>query len=390
MSMTYAGTLPVLREAWTMSATEAGSISTAFQLGYAFAPFLASALAERAGARRVYLWSLWTSAIAAGAFALFARSYLSGLTLYSLVAVSQGAGYTTAIMLVAERYPSACRGAAVGWLLASASLGYTFSLGLTGMALRLGGYPVAFLAAACGPAIGTLLGWIALRSSLDIVHQRPVGGGHPQTALLRTPPTRRLLLGYAFHSWELLGMLAWLPAFLTAALVASGRASARAVELSAYVSAIFHLIGLIAGSTMGSVSDRVGRRGVLVSLAGTSTVCSFVFGWLSEAPVELIFGLGAIYMFAAVGDSPVLSAGLTETVSPAYLGRALALRSLLGFSAGALAPLAFGAVLDLVNSPGSPPHTWGWSFATLGLGGLAATACTWHVGTRVQARKCPW
>jgi MFS family permease len=107
-----------------------------------------------------------------------------------------------------------------------------------------------------------------------------------------------------------------------------------------------------------------------------------VFGWLIGWPVAIILAVGAVYGFTALGDSPVLSTAFTEAVSPAYLGSALALRSLLGFGAGAIAPLAFGAVLDLTNPAGAPPTAWGWAFAALGLGGLGATVCAWGVALR--------
>ncbi|HSE93466.1 MAG TPA: MFS transporter, partial [Methylomirabilota bacterium] len=87
------------------------------------------------------------------------------------------------------------------------------------------------------------------------------------------------------------------------------------------------------------------------------------------------------------GDSPVLSTAFTEAVSPAYLGAALALRSLLGFGAGAIAPLVFGAVLDWTNPPGVAPTAWGWAFVVLGLGGLGATMCAWGVTLRRPAER---
>jgi hypothetical protein len=59
-------------------------------------------------------------------------------------------------------------------------------------------------------------------------------------------------------------------------------------------------------------------------------------------------------------------------VPAAYLGSGLALRSLLGFGAGAIAPLVFGVVLDATNPPGAPPMMWGWAFVTLALGGVGA------------------
>lgn len=372
MFMTYAAVLPVLLSAWDMSATMAGSISTGFQAGYAVSLVFFSALADRIGARRVFVWSSWLTAVSGLLFAALARSYVSGLVLYTIVAVANGGTYTTAIMLLADRYPPARRGAAVGWLIASSSLGYALSLVLSGAALAWGGYPAAFFASACGPVVGALIVAAALRNTPNLVHAR-----RPESrfgsAVLKNPRAMRLVAGYTFHSWELLGMWAWVPAFLAAAFVVSGAGSVRAVELSAYVSASFHVMGLVASSSMGGLSDRLGRRAVLVGLAASSTACSFAFGWLIGWPMALLFAVGAVYAFTALGDSPVLSTAFTEAVPPAYLGAGLALRSLLGFGAGAVAPLAFGAVLDATNPAGVTPTAWGWAFVTLGLGGLGAT-----------------
>jgi MFS family permease len=185
----------------------------------------------------------------------------------------------------------------------------------------------------------------------------------------------RLILGYTFHSWELLGMWAWVPAFLAAAIALSGTGSLRAVERAAYVSAAFHVMGLIASSSMGRLSDHLGRRRVLFGLAVTSAACSLVFGWLVGGPLPLVFAVGALYGFTALGDSPVLSTALTEAVQPSHLGAALAFRSFLGFGAGAIAPIVFGKILDLTNAPGPFPTMWGWAFVALGIGGIAAALC---------------
>src|SRR3989304_4602604 len=77
--LTYAASLTVLRSAWGMSATAAGSISTGFQFGFAISLFGCSWLADRISARRVFLASAALAAVTSLAFALFARSYLSGL-----------------------------------------------------------------------------------------------------------------------------------------------------------------------------------------------------------------------------------------------------------------------------------------------------------------------
>lgn len=374
--MTYAACLPVLRVEWSMSATAAGSISTAFHFGYAVSLMAFSSLADRVGARRVFLLSAVLSAATSLIFALFARSYLSGLLLYTLVALSMGGTYTTAIMLLADRYHAERRGGAVGWLIASSSLGYAFSLLISGVMLPQGGYPLAFLATGAGPMIGAVIAWLVLRTMPNVIHPRSKGLRFG-TEVLRNPQAMRLIVGYMFHSWEAIGMWSWAPAFLTATLAVSGALGMRAVSLGAYVSASFHIMGLVASSSMGGLSDRLGRRRLLVGLAATSTACSFTFGWLLAWPAGLVVTVGAIYGFTAIGDSPVLSAALTEAVKPAYLGSALALRSFVGFGAGAIAPLAFGVVLDATNTSGGAPTNWGWAFASLGVGGLIATLCAY-------------
>ena len=136
-------------------------------------------------------------------------------------------------------------------------------------------------------------------------------------------------------------------------------------------------MGLVASSSMGRLSDRLGRRVVLLGLAATSGACSLVFGGLIAAPIAVVVAVGALYGFTALGDSPVLSTALTEAVSAPYLGAALALRSFLGFGAGAVAPHRVRQILDLTNVVGPLPTTWGWAFVALGAGGLGAPHCAW-------------
>ena len=386
--LTYAASLTVLRSAWGMSATAAGSISTGFQFGFAISLFGCSWLADRISARRVFLASAALAAVTSLAFALFARSYLSGLILYTLVALSQGGTYTTAIMLMADRYGPERRGAALGWLIASSSFGSACSLLIAGLTLSGGNYPLTFMVTSAGPLIGLVLGWFALRSTPNMVHHRG-GDLHFRAEVLKNPQATRLITSYIFHNWELLAMWAWTPAFMTASLAASGSSAGRAVAGGAFVASSFHVMGLLASSTMGRLSDHLGRRTVLVALAAISTVCSFTIGWLVSAPAAIVVAVGSLYAFTALGDSPVLSTALTEAVRPAYLGAALAVRSFLGFGAGAIAPLVFGAVLDATNPPGAAPATWGWAFTALGLGGLIATASAYSMRPVSGAPRSP-
>jgi MFS family permease len=102
-----------------------------------------------------------------------------------------------------------------------------------------------------------------------------------------------------------------------------------------------------------------------------SISCSLSFGWLISSPMFFVMAVGLCYGFSVIAESPVFSSGLTEVVSPNYLGTAYGLRSLIGFTAGAISPTVFGLILDLTNADqakalGYIPN-WGWAFSMLGL-----------------------
>ncbi len=375
--MSYAALIPVLQKEWSMSGAQAGAISSGFQIGYALSLVACSTMADRVSPKQVYLWSLFASGVSALAFALLARDFYSALLLYTIVGLALGGTYTTGVMIIADQFSSKRRGMAVGCFIASTSCGYAASLVLSGLALPLGGYKLSFLLTCSGPLFGWLVAWITLgRTSV------PAVGRRKEERFVREVLGNRqamlLIWGYTFHNWELQGMWAWTPAFLAACLAMGGAGEIRAVGSGAQITSVFHLTGLVASFTMGILSDRLGRKAVMLAMAGISTSCSFLFGWTIGFPLSVVVGLGTIYAFSSLGDSPVLSATLTESVRSSYLGAALGLRSLLGFGAGAVAPLVFGAILDWTNPQADATYkTWGWAFSALGLGGLAAV---WTIG----------
>jgi len=367
----YAATLPVLQHEWSLSGTAAGSIASAFQVAYAVSLMGCSALADRVGARRVFLVGTVASTVVSIAFATFARDYWSGLGLYTLLAVALGGTYTTGILLLAENIPVERRGRAMGTYLAGHSLGLAVALILAGIAIPRGGYVLAFWWLACGPVVGGVFAWLAVRSTVNAVTPR-VGGQRFGGEVLKNRPAMLVIAGYTFHSWELLGMWAWTPAFLAACFVAAGSDLTRGAGLGAYMTSLFHVTGMIAALMAGVLADRFGRTPVILAMATISAACSLVFGWLIGTSLAFVVGLGLLYGFAALGDSPIYSTAITEVVAPAYRGSALALRSLLGYGAGAAAPLLFGAILDWYGIKNA--GAWGWAFVSLGIAGVGAVA----------------
>ncbi len=384
--MVYAACLPILKSDWGMSATQAGSIASGFSLGYAASLAAASWLSDRFGARRIFLYSVAASTVAALAFGFLARSYWTTLILYSLLGLMQGGIYTPGIVLMAERYPVACRGGAVGWFISSTSLGYACSLALSGFLIATGGYELAFVGAGVMPSVGAWIIWGALRHTPNVVHD--LKGTISLVAVLRNERNvRSLVAGYACHCWELLGMWAWAPAFLTASIALSGASPTQSMELAAYFAASMHIVGSVASLTMGHLSDILGRRAVLTGLGAAGTFLSLIFGWLIALPVWALAALTLIYGFVTIGDSPVLSAATTEEVAPNRLGSVLAVRSLLGFGAGAVSPVAFGAVLDCLHTGEQALWSWGPAFMVFAAGGFGATWFAWRFRLHSAARK---
>lgn len=385
----YAAAIPLLKPEWGMSAGEAGLIQSAWHFGYLFSLVAVGFLADRYGAKRVLIASSLAASASAMVFALFAESFVTGAILYGLTGLFSGGSYTPGLTLIAERFRSAQRGRAMGFYLAAASAGYALALVLTGALTPLIGWRGAFIVNAAGPLLGTLLALLALRDTPNVVHPRTAGEAaeKPVAVILGNRPAMLVTWAYTFHSWEMLGMKAWMPAFLSAAAAYStGTSATAAASLGAGLAAIAY-VGSMGGSVVGGwLSDRMGRTWTMLVLATVSAGCSLVLGWLIGLPLWLLVMICAFYSFTAVGDSSVYSTAVTELVPPRHIGAAYSVRSVLGFGAGAVAPWVFGLVLDAAGAAqASPLVTWGLAWCSLGLVSLLSPLATWRLRQRPEA-----
>jgi MFS family permease len=369
----YSAVLPLTQVAWGLSAREAGMIQAAFHLGYLSSLFIVGFIADHFGAKRAYLATGVAACVSPWAFVLFADGFWSAFWLHAFTGLCQGGTYTPALALINEHVVRARRGRAMGYLIAGSSAGYAICLGVAGLALRFTDWRGALAGVAALPVTSWLLGLYVLRGTPNTVHPRPAG-----ERLLASLPAvwrnRRGMLsiwGYTFHNWELLGLWAWLPAFLTAALVFHGHENAAAVALMfAGLTYVANIAGSIVGGTM---ADRWGRTQTILTWSCVSLALSFSIGWLVALPLGLLVALACLYNFAAIADSSTHSTVLAESVPPHYLGVAYAVRSVIGFGAGVISPVAFGWALDTTGK------SWGIAWTMLGLGALLGPFCTWRL-----------
>lgn len=383
----YAGVLPLVRVAWGMSAARAATIQSAWHGGYLVSLFAVGMLADRFGARRTYLAASLVAALAAAAFALGSRGYLSALLLYGLAGLCSGGSYTPALALIFQHAHPADRGRAMGWFLAASSLGYAAALGLVALLVWLASWRGALLAAAGCVVAGGAIGWVALAGLRDPVP--PAGGAAPDPwrAILETLRDRTAMAcnwAYTCHCWELFVVWAWLPSFLAAA-----GASAHGQGWGIGVAGLAHVLGAAGSILGGTASDRWGRARVMLVVSGLSLTGSFLFGWLWTWPLWLLVPLAALYNLSAITDSSVYSTALAESVPTARLGTAYSVRSVMGFATGMVSPVVFGATLDFarlqLGEGGTLPWALAWS--TAGLGGLLGPAMILRFARLQQARR---
>jgi MFS family permease len=385
--MTVAATIPLIIAEWRLSAAAAGAIVSSFTIGYAASLFVFAWFADHWGAKRMVCVSALAAAVTSLTFGLLARDWWLAMILYGLVGLAQGGVYTPLVMVLSDEVEPARRGSAMGWLIASTSIGYAASLIVAGLGIAFGGWKAAFALTGILPAVGAVILIAALAPVPSQVHPRP-RETRLADELLRNKKGRLLIAGYVAHSWELLGMWAWISAFLATSLALRGMEAAGSTVSGAYLAGALHLFGATAAFTMGRLSDRTGRRPILLALAGAGAIASFAIGWLVGLPPMVLVPLALAYAFVCLGDSPVLTTALSEAVRPGYLGAVLAWRGLAGFGAGAVAPLGFGLVLDAATAADlGPAMSWGLSFAVLGLGGVVALACAGALRPRPQERR---
>ncbi len=387
----YAAALPILKNEWGMSASQAGMVQSAWHVGFLASLFAAGFASDRFGAKRTFLAGSILATCSALLFAFGAHSFASAALLYGLTGMCSGGSYTPGLTLLSERFAATSRGRAMGFYLAAASFGYAVSLAMSGLLMPYIGWRGAFVLSACGPLAGALLSFWALRATPNLIHARVAGqsGGFALLAILRNKPAMLLIWAYVFHSWELLGLWAWLPAYLAVSVTQGAAMTAQAAGIGALLTAFTYATSM-AGSILGGAhSDRWGRTNMILLTSCMSLACSFAFGWLYSFPLWLLVLVAAFYNLAAIADSSVYSTAITELVPPQYIGAAFSLRSVLGFSAGVVSPWVFGLVIDWAR--GEPLRSeslaWGLAWTSLGVGALLGPLMTLRLRGMKEATR---
>lgn len=352
--MLYAFALSAIREEFHLSGAMVGALASLTLVTSAVGGAVSGYLADRFGRARVLVWSILIYSLFTGATAT-AQGVVALAVWRALVGFGLGAEWSAGSVLVAETWPAAHRGKAIGFVQSGWAIGYMLAAGIAALVLERWGWRAMFL---IGVAPAFLTVWVRRNVPEPELWRRqrdaaaPSQGRAPRVdfaAILR-PPLLRYTLAATALSTSLLfaywGLFTWVPTFL-ARPVSEGGAGLGLLRSSAWI--VPMQVGAFLGYTaFGVIADRVGRRPTFLLFVLGAAVLVPIYG-LGARHQGLLLALGPLLGFFGHGYFSMFGAMLAELFPSAVRATAQGLCYNAGRAASALAPLAIGAAADHIG-----------------------------------------
>jgi len=322
--------LPAYARAYGLSQMGVGVLFGSYSVSLLAGTYPMGRLADRVGRRRPMVWGLGGLFATTLLFA-FAHSYPLLILARVLQGLSAAATWTAGLALLADHFPAQARGKAMGTAFAFANLGALLGPTVSGWLSQHHGLRAPFLLAA-----GLILVDALARLTLleDVPMERDTRMGFKE--LLANPTIRVFAGAMAMGSglWALLE--ATLPLYFDHQL----HLNATAIGLAFGSAAVVHMI---TSPLMGGLSDRVGRKRVLM----TGLVLAVV---LIPLPA-FVRGYGALLV--AMGLAGLLASLIMSPTSPALADAVARMGSQSYASVFGILNLAYGVGLMVAPLAGS-------------------------------------
>ena len=350
--MLYSIVLATLMRTFSMSRTTAGLLNALTLIASALGGLLFGVLADRLGRRRmlsasILVYSIFTFACG------FSTSIAMLAVCRFLLGLGMGGEWNTGAALVAESWPSALRGRALGIVQSSWAVGYAISAVVAGLILAHASWRWVFFAGILPAGVVFWIQshvpepplWERVHAAAQAKHQRraTVRGSVKALVLLTATNT------FGMFGWW--GLFTWIPAYLVLPAAQGGRGFA-ALSLTGFL-VMVNLLGMLPGYLLfGVFADRFGRKRTFV-----------VYLALAAGAVPLLAGArqpGWILVFACVaaffGTGFFTGSGIIGSEIFPTESRATALGISYNVARGlsALAPVTIGAL--------SERHGLAWAF----------------------------
>ena len=340
-ALLYSFALAGIQREFGMTSAQAGLLSSIPLVTGAMGGALAGYLADRYGRARVLVWSILAYSLFTGLTATARNPFEMGLW-RALMGFGLGAEWSAGSVLVAESWPTASRGKAVGFVQSGWALGYILAALLAGSVIPRYGWRALFV---CGvlPALVTV--WI--RRAVPEPAVWKVSAKRPDLSILLTPRVARPLFvatavctSLLFAYW---GLFTWIPAYLATPL-ARGGAGMSVVKSAAWV--VPMQLGSFAGYNLfGMFADRFGRRPTFLAFVLGAAVLVPIYG-LAGANPTLLMALGPLIGFFGHGYFSLFGAMLAELFPSSIRATAQGIAYNAGKAVSAFAPWTIGAIAD--------------------------------------------
>jgi MFS family permease len=366
--MLYSIVLATLMRAFNMSRTTAGLLNALTLIASAAGGLLFGVLADRYGRRRmlgasILVYSIFTFAcgLSTSIAMLAACRFVLGL--------GMGGEWNTGAALVAETWPSALRGRALGIVQSSWAVGYALSAVVAGAILSWtggahGSWRWVFFA---GILPAGLVFWIQSHVPEPEVWQRAhaAGAGARKSGNVRGSVKALIVLTatntFGMFGWW--GLFTWIPAYLVLPVSQGGRGFA-ALSLTGFLVTV-NLVGMLPGYLLfGVLADRFGRKRTFVAYLAAAAVAVPLLAGARQAGWILVFAcIAAFFGTGFFTGSGIIGSEIFPTESRAT---ALGISYNVARGLSALAPVTVGAL--------SERHGLAWAFGASAVA-FAAAAC---------------
>ncbi len=359
---------PRLTGIWGLTPGQAGSLTTAVQLGFVAGTAIAAVLnlADTIPSRHYFAAAALLAALSNAAVAVV-PGYAWALPFRFLTGLFLAGVYPPAMKMIATWFRSG-RGFAIGAIVGALTVGK--AMPYLYQAVRGLDHRSVILAASGGCVLAALLVGLAYRDGPEPFDRRPFSWSLVGT-VVRHRETRLVIAGYLGHMWELYAMWSLIAVFLLESFALPGTGAGEVAGTGAgtgtgvLVRSAAGAFVIIAAGGLGSVlagawADRLGRECVTIWAMAASGTCALLAGWLLAAPAWLVMTVGIVWGTTIVADSAQFSAIVTEVAPRHAVGTALTLQTSLGFG---LTALSIPLTIEVQQRSG-----WAAAFGMLAVG----------------------
>lgn len=370
---TFAATLPELSALWRLDPTQAGWISSAYNIGYVLAVPVLMGLTDRVDTRKVYAGAAALGIAGGVGFAAFASGFASALVFRAIAGAALAGTYMPGLRLLTERLAGPARLRVVPYYTAAFGVGVSASFLASGWLVSQAGWRTAFAisGAAALVAIGLAMFGTARVPRIDATTRVDASTRHPLDfrCVFSNSEAMRYIAGYFGHCWELFAFRAWLTAFVLFALgsPAAGGGMATANHWATWIV----LVGVPASIVGAEAGSRAGRVRLVRVVAGASVLVGAACGLASGQTTAVAIALLFAYNVFIAADSGALTTGAVASARDGEQGATLAVHSIVGFVGASIGPLVVGWVLDRTGGL-HDASAWTWAFVAMTTGSLIA------------------